>query len=313
MPATTFHDYYETLGVPRDATADQIQSAFRKQARKLHPDVSKEPGAEEKFKQLNEAYEVLRDPEKRRKYDQLGQNWKNGQEFTPPPGWGDARGSGQGAGGGFDFSGGDFSDFFESLFGGRGGAQGRSRGPRRGDDAEAEISISLEDAYHGATRTITLRRAGRGQDGRTDTLELRIPPGTTEGSVLRLAGQGGGGTEGGPAGDLYVRVRLEPHPLFRVDGQNLETDAPVTPWEAALGAEVPVRTLDGTAHTKLPPGTSCGKRLRLRGQGLPDRSGKRGDLFARVRIDVPRTLTERERSLFEELKRASDFNPRKGR
>ena len=320
--AVPFQDYYATLGVGRDATQEQIQAAYRKLARKHHPDVNKAADAEERFKQINEAYEVLRDPEKRRKYDTLGANWRAGQDFNPPPEWGDnvrvERGTG--AAQEFDFGGlggGHFSDFFESLFGGMRGASsvGRGSGRRRGQDVEAEITVPLEDLYHGSSRTISLHRQERGDDGQvrevTQTYDVRIPPGTPDGALLRLTGQGGAGSGGGEAGDLYVRVHIAPHPTFRVEGQNLVTEVPVTPWEAALGAEIPVPTLDGTVQAKLPTGTNSGKRLRLRGQGLADRSGRRGDLLAVIRIEVPSPLSDRERELFEQLGRISTFDPRK--
>lgn len=320
--AATFQDYYKTLGVARDATTEQIQSAYRKLARKHHPDVNKAPDSEEKFKQINEAYEVLKDPEKRRKYDALGTNWRAGQDFTPPPGWGDnvhvdyrAVNPEEFGFGGFGNNG--FSDFFDSLFGGMGGATRAQRGSGRlrGQDVEAEITVPLEDVYRGATRTISLRQQERGADGQVREVvrnyDVRIPPGTPDGALLRLAGQGETGAGGGEAGDLYIRVHIAPHPIFRVEGRNLVVEVPVTPWEAALGAEIPVPTLDGTVQAKLPAGTSSGKRLRLRGQGLPDRSGRRGDLFAAIRIEVPSPLSDQERKLFEELRRVSKFNPRK--
>lgn len=310
--AVTFQDYYETLGVKRDATQQQIQAAYRKMARKYHPDVSKAPDAEERFKQVNEAYEVLKDPEKRKKYDALGQNWKNGEEFTPPPGYQPNPGHAQE----FhfeDFGAGDFSDFFSSLFG-QAGAARRSAGPERGEDMEAEMTVPLEDVAHGATRTITLQTLQPGPDGSLQqtprTLEIRIPSGTVEGARLRLAGQGLPGRRGGEAGDLYIRVHLAQHPLFKVQGRDLTVEVPVTPWEAALGAEIPVPTLERTVHAKLPAGTSSGRKLRLKGQGLPDRKGEKGDLFAAVRIDVPKSLSERERQLFEELRAESHFSPR---
>ncbi|MCW3098015.1 MAG: hypothetical protein JWL77_3633 [Chthonomonadaceae bacterium] len=322
--ATTFQDYYATLGVARDATPEQIQAAYRKLARKFHPDVNKAPDAEEKFKQINEANEVLRDTEKRRRYDTLGANYHAGQDFTPPPGW---QGSGRGErraeyaqeadfGG---FADGGFSDFFSSMFGGVGGATRTQRGSgrRRGQDVEGEITVSLEDVYHGATRTVTLNRQERDADGRlrevTQNFDVRIPPGAQEGTVLRLAGQGGEGANGGAAGDLYIRIHIAPHPIFRREHTNLVVDLPVTPWEAALGAEVPVPTLDGVVEVKLPAGTNSGKRLRLRGQGLPDQSGKRSDLLAAVRIEVPSPLSDKERELFEQLRRVSTFDPRKRR
>ncbi len=320
--AVTFQDYYQLLEVPRDATPDQIQAAYRKLARKYHPDVNKEPGAEERFKQVSEAYDVLRDPEKRRQYDALGPNWRAGQDFTPPPGWGDnarveyrtVRPEDFGFGG---LGGDDFSDFFGSLFGGDlGGGPRVRRGTARprGQDIEGEISVSLEDAYRGMTQKVTLGRPVIGSDGQVreeaQTLDIRIPPGTTDGAVVRVAGQGGSGSGGGEAGDLYIRVRVAPHPVFRVEGPDLFVDVPVTPWEAALGAEIPVPTLDGPVRMRLPAGTGPGKRLRLRGQGLPDRSGGRGDLYAAIRIEVPRTLSKRERELFEALRKASTFDPR---
>jgi curved DNA-binding protein len=301
--------------VARDATPEQIQSAFRRQARQYHPDVNKAPDAEERFKALNEAYEVLRDPEKRSRYDALGADWRAGQDFTPPPGWNDGIHVQYGSVHPDDLGlgGDDFSDFFASLFGGRAGAY--SVGPRRGSDIEGEIAISLEEALRGTTRSLAVTQIERGEDGRprpvTRNIEVRIPAGALDGATLRLAGQGGEGANGGPAGDLFVDVRLAPHPVFRVDGRDLELDVPVAPWEAALGAEIPVKTLDGAVRAKLPAGTGSGKRLRLRGQGLPDRQGKRGDLYARIRIDMPPALSDRERALWEELRQVSAFDPRK--
>jgi curved DNA-binding protein len=313
MP-TTFQDYYETLGVARGATPEQIQAAFRRQARQLHPDVNKAPDAEDRFKALNEAYEVLRDPEKRSRYDALGANWRAGQDFTPPPGWDGGIHVQYGSVSPDDlgFGGDDFSDFFASLFGGRAGAY--SAGPRRGSDLEGEITISLEESLRGTTRSLGVTQIERDEDGRprpvTRNIEVRIPAGALDGTTLRLAGQGGEGMNGGPAGDLYVDVRLAPHPVFRADGRDLELEVPVAPWESALGAEIPVRTLDGTVRAKLPAGTGSGKRLRLRGQGLPDRQGKRGDLYARIRVDMPPALSDRERALWEELRQAATFDPR---
>jgi len=317
--AVKFQDYYETLGVSRDATSEQIQAAYRKLARKLHPDVNKSPDAEEKFKRLNEASEVLKDPEKRRRYDSLGENWRAGQDFSPPPGWeffGARPGAGQGRSFSFNFFGDDFeesplggsgfSDFFSMLFGGGGvntGA-GARRGARTGGgrarDQEAEIPITLEEAHRGVRKTIAL------EGGRT--LEVNIPAGTPDGHRLRLRGQGGAGN--GQAGDLYLRVRLAPHPLFRPNGQDLEVEVPVAPWEAALGARIEVPLLDGKAALKLMPGAQSGQRLRLRGKGLAHRNGPQGDLYAVLKIEVPRSLSERERELFEELSRVSSFRPR---
>ncbi len=324
-----FQDYYETLGVARTASADEIKKAYRKLAQKFHPDVNKNPGAEERFKQINEAYEVLGDPDKRKKYDSLGSNWRAGQEFTPPPGWENVhfefRGA-PGAGQQFDFGDlGGFSDFFSQLFGGGfpGGRPGRGRGGGRGDawaapgqDEEAGIEISLEDAYHGAKKSIRLETAAMDERGRvrpqTRTYDVRIPAGTTEGSRIRLAGQGGPGSGGGPSGDLYLNVHITPHPLCKVSGHDLEMDLPITPWEAALGSKVTVPTLSGTVAITIPPRTQSGQHLRLRGKGLP-RGGSRGfgDLIAVARIVVPEKLTAKERELFEELARQSSFKPRR--
>jgi curved DNA-binding protein len=322
--AVKFQDYYETLGVDRGASQAQIQAAYRRLARKLHPDVNKSPDAEEKFKRLNEAYEVLRDEEKRRRYDSLGENWRAGQDFSPPPGWeffGARPGTGgPGAGRGFRFDlfGDDFgespfsgfSDFFEMLFGGpvngrsRSGRSGRTAWARAapGQDQEAEITVSLEEAHRGVRKSIAL------EGGKT--LEVNIPAGTTDGHRLRLRGQGGIGQGGAAAGDLYLRVRLAPHPLFKLNGQDLEAEVPITPWEAALGARIEVPLLEGKATLKLAPGAQSGQRLRLRGKGLARRAGGQGDLYAVIRIVVPASLSERERELYEELARVSSFRPR---
>lgn len=324
--AVTFQDYYQTLGVNRTASQDEIRRAYRKLARKYHPDVNKAKDAEEKFKQANEAYEVLKDPEKRKLYDKLGANWKAGQEFRPPPGWEDVRFEFGGAPGAEEFDpGGGFSDFFEMLFGGRratvrgGGAGGRAAKAAwsmPGQDHEAEITVRLEDSYYGATRTITLQGQEVDEQGRlrptSHTYEVHIPAGVTDGSRIRLAGKGGPGIGGGSPGDLFLKVRIEPHPRFRVDGYDLQVSVPVTPWEAALGATVEVPVIEGTANLKIPPGIQSGQKLRLRGKGLPRRDDGRGDLFAVVKIVVPKTLTERERELFAEMARVSGFNPRRG-
>jgi curved DNA-binding protein len=296
--AVKFQDYYEVLGVPRGAGEEEIRKGFRKLARKHHPDVN--PGdksAEEKFKQINEAYEVLSDPEKRKRYDQLGQNWKAGSDFTPPPGW-------QGMSVDYsdleDVSG--FSDFFETLFGGA--AQRGERGFRmRGQDVEAEISLTIEDAGRGTTRTIGLR-GGR--------IKVNIPAGVREGSVIRLAGQGDPATRGGEPGDLYLHVRLQPHSQFTVSGDDIIVELPVTPWEAALGAKVNVPTLDGAVEMTIPAGAQGGQRLRLRGQGLPRRNDGRGDEYVRLKIVNPPTLTDSERTLYHQLSTTSTFNPRSG-
>lgn len=298
--AVAFRDYYDVLGVPRGASNEDIRRAYRKLARQYHPDVNKEAGAEDRFKEISEAYEVLRDDEKRERYDRLGANWKAGQDVSGASGFDGSEGFGNG-GVQFDFGdGADFSDFFEGMFGRRGGrARGFEGFSTRGGDHEAVLELSLEEAAAGGRRKLNI--GGRDYD-------VDIPPGVRDGQRIRLAGQGGSGTGGGPAGDLYLRVRLRPHPLFRVDGRDLTTDLPVAPWEAALGATVDVPTLNGTAKVKVPPGSSSGARLRLRGEGLAG-----GDLYARIRIDVPKKLSKKERELFEQLAEVSKFNPRKGR
>jgi len=340
--AVKFQDYYQTLGVKRDASQEEIQRAYRKLARKYHPDVNKDKDAELKFKQLSEAYEVLKDAEKRSKYDALGADWKNGQEFTPPPGWenvryefrtGPAGGSaGTGAGGarGFDFGPTGFSDFFETIFGRgdfggsrRGGFEEALRDMHRHDQHEqgmrgngtheASITISLEDAFHGATKRMTLQWNEPGPNGIlrpvSRTFEVKIPAGTTDGTVIRLAGGSGGRGDG----DMHLRVNIAPHPRFEVQGLDLTTDLPITPWEAALGAKVSLQTLDQQQTlVTIPPGSAAGQKLRLRGKGLPRRgsAGERGDLLARLKIVVPKTLSDEERKLFEQLKEISKFNPR---
>jgi len=333
--AVKFQDYYEVLGVTRSATADDIKKAYRKLARKYHPDVN--PGdktAEEKFKDVGEAYAVLSDPEKRKRYDQLGENWKAGADFTPPPGWeggrvdvgdlGDLFGTGRGAGG--------FSDFFEALFGARGGRRAGAGFAMRGQDVEAAIELSLEEAHHGVIRTITLHTTvvcpscngsgvrekqacatcrGMGGVQRPKTLDVTIPAGVRHGSVIRLAGQGELGTGQAPAGDLLLHVQLRPHPLFHVLGEgDVEIELPVTPWEAALGTKVRVPTIESAVDMTVPASAQSGQRLRLRGQGLQRRGSGRGDQYVRLKLVNPPTLTENERALFEKLAAASRFNPR---
>jgi len=295
--ATAFQDYYETLGVERDAGADDIRRAYRNLARRHHPDVNKDAGAEDRFKEISEAYEVLRDPEKRERYDRFGANWKAGQDVAGADGFdaGDVR---------FDAGGSDVGDFFAGLFGGRargrGGAttDGFDGFSMRGGDSEAVLELALEEAASGGKRRISL---GDGRD-----FEVEIPRAVRDGQRIRLAGQGSAGIGGGPPGDLLLRVRLRPHAVFDIEGRDLYVDLPISPWEAALGAEVPVPTLDGTATVRVPPGSSSGRRLRLRGQGLPEG----GDLYAALTIRVPRTLSRRERKLFEQLTDASTFDPR---
>jgi curved DNA-binding protein len=306
--AVAFRDYYESLGVSRDASPEEIRRAYRVLARKYHPDVNKEAGAEDRFKEISEAYEVLRDPDKRARYDQLGSNWRPGQDVSQDPGFGGFEGfRGFGADGvRFDFGGDDFSDFFSGLFGSRTrsrGSNGSERFSRRGADHEAVLELSLEEVAAGGKRRISLA------DGRD--FEVNVPRGVRDGQRIRLSGEGEAGLDGGPSGDLFLRVRVRPHTRFRVDGRNLHTDLPVTPWEAALGATVEVRTLTGTARVRVPAGSSSDRRLRLRGEGLPDAQGRQGDLYAIVKIRVPKSLSNQE--LFERLAAGSDFNPRKGR
>ncbi len=309
-----FRDYYETLGVPKAATDDEIRSAFRKLARKYHPDVAKDKkAAEEKFKEINEAYEVLGDSEKRKKYDQLGADWNRPGGFHPPPDWqrqgqqpggGSYQWGGDGGGVQFEFDGTGFSDFFEAFFGGGrgrsafGGFGGRQATAERGADVEADIMVTLEEALHGSTRTVSLRRAG---SDKVENYQVKIPRGVHEGQRIRLRGQGEAGIRGGKSGDLFLRVRLARHPDFTVEGSDLMHDLKIQPWQAVLGTELVVPTLEGNVRLKIPPGTQGGQRFRLRERGLPTASGKRGDLYVVVQINVPKKLTEREREIWGEL------------
>jgi curved DNA-binding protein len=312
MPVAS-RDYYEALGVSPDASAEDIRRAYRSLARRYHPDVNKDPGAEDRFKEISEAYDVLRDPEKRAQYDRFGSAGPPGQDAAPGAG---ARGGGFGSdddfgGVSFDVGDGDFSDLFEQLFSRRGG--GRGRGPSsfagfsmRGSDYEAVLELGLGEAAAGGKRWLSLG------DGRS--VEVDIPRGVRDGQRIRIPGQGAPGTGDGPPGDLILVIRLKPHPRFRVEGGDLYVDLRVSPWEAALGAEVPVPTLNGNARVKVPPGSSSGRRLRLRGQGLPGNAqAPPGDLYAIVTIQVPKRLTRQERRLFEELAEVSKFDPRRER
>ncbi len=300
-----FKDYYETLGVKPDATDAEIKSAYRRLARKYHPDVSKESGAEEKFKAVNEAYEALRDSSRRKAYDQLrAGGYRSGDDFHgPPPSW--QRGPG------FDaeaepFADENFGDFFESLFGGRaGGRAGAGRaGPRRGRDLHAQIEVDLGTAYHGGRERISLRD-GSGER----TLEVKIPAGIAPGQQIRLAGQGYAGAGGGPAGDLILEVGLREDPRFKLEGRNVLVDLPVAPWEAALGATVAVPTLGGTVELRIPAGSDSGRKMRLRGRGWPGRTP--GDQIVTLEVRVPKPETERQRALYEEMAKAFDgFDPR---
>jgi len=308
-----FKDYYATLGIDRSAPPEEIKRAYRKLARKYHPDVSNEADAEVRFKEISEAYEALSDPEKRAAYDEVGQRYQRGQEFRPPPGWDS----------GYEFSGRDFgpeegtdfSDFFESLFG-RATRGAGPHGPMRasGGDHHAKVLIDLEDAYRGARRTISLRMPVTDPQGRTTMqerqLDVNIPKGVREGQHLRLAGQGGPGFGGGPAGDLYLEIAFRPHPDFRVDGRDVYLDLPVTPWEAALGATVAVPTPDGMVQLSIPSGCASGRRLRLKGKGLP--SHPPGDMYAVLRIVAPPAATDAAKNAYAALARAfPGFNPRR--
>lgn len=301
--AVEYKDYYKALGVARDANQEEIRRAYRKLAREYHPDLNRESDAEERFKEVGEAYEVLSDPDKRERYDRLGAQWR-AREETPGNNFEDFFDR-QGFGGDVrvEFGEGGFSEFFERVFGDAAAAP--TYGPLRGLDHEAVLELSLEDAFAGGRRRLSLEH-GRG-------IDVNIPAGVRDGQLIRLAGQGADGRDGAPSGDLYLRVRLKPHSTFRREGDDLTLDLPVAPWEAALGATVPVPTLEGTAKVRVPAGSSGGRRLRLRGRGLPQQGGGRGDLHATVRIVVPDHLSEKERDLFEKLAEESEFDPRKSR
>lgn len=321
--AVQFKDYYETLGVSKTASQDEIRKAFRKLARKHHPDLAKKKdkeAAEAKFKEINEAYEVLGDPAKREKYDTLGSDWETRGGF--PPGW-EQRGGYPGAGMGgagfggpggteFHFGGTGFSDFFEAFFGG--GPQGASRGgafrhggfeemrtPQRGHDVEADIMVTLHEALNGSRRQVSLRREN---SSKVETYDVRIPAGVREGQRIRLAGRGGPGPGGGEPGDLFLRVNLQKHPEFTVEGSDLVHDLTLKPWEAVLGTTVTIPTLEGSARLKVPPGTQPGRRFRLKEKGLPKAGKQRGDLFAAVEIEIPSSLTPAQREAWKKLAEA---------
>jgi len=307
-----FKDYYKIMGVARDATQDEIKRTYRKLARKYHPDVSKEADAEARFKELGEAYEVLRDAEKRAAYDRLGSSYKGGQEFRPPPDWNAGfEFSGGGSGGG---DGADYSDFFASLFGRefRTGAAGRASPHTKGEDHHARVLIDLEDSYQGASRTITLRVPAVDTQGHVITrervLDVTIPKGIRAGQHIRLSGQGSAGVGGGRAGDLYLQVEFRTHPLYRVDGRDLYLDLPVSPWEAALGATVKVPTPGGIVELKIPEGSGSGRKLRLKGRGMP--GDPPGDCYVILAIALPPADTEAARDFYRKMARELDFNPR---
>jgi curved DNA-binding protein len=314
-----YKDYYKILGVERGATQDDIKRAYRKLARTLHPDINKEAGAEEKFKDLGEAYEVLKDPEKRAAYNELGANWQQGQQFRPPPNWDQ----------GFEFSGGgytnadsaQFSDFFEGLFGqggaggargGRGGFSARREYSAKGEDHHAKVVISLRDAYLGAKREITLRVPevdASGHVGIKDrTLSVTIPKGIREGQHIRLAGQGTPGVGKGQPGDLYLEIAFAPDPRFKAEGKDVYLDLPITPWEAALGASVTAPTPEGAVILKIPPNTTKSRTMRLKGKGIP--GNPPGDLHAVLKIELPPADTDKAKELYQQMERDLPFNPR---
>lgn len=308
-----YKDYYKIMGLSRSASQDEIKQAYRKLARKYHPDVSKEADAEKRFKEIGEAYEVLKDSEKRAAYDQLGANWKSGQDFRPPPGWEFNMGGGPRGGGDAHFS-----DFFDSLFGGGfggggfGGAGRRPGGPGRGgfsprpgEDQNAKIRISIEDAYHGASRTLHVQSG----HGGTQTLNVKIPKGIKAGQQIRLSGKGSPGIAGGPPGDLYLEVEFEPHAHYRLEGKDVYLSLPVTPWEAALGAKLTVPTLGGQVSVTLPPGSQSGKKMRLKEKGLPGNPA--GDFYLELQIQTPPADNDTLRDLYQQLADASQYDPRK--
>ena len=324
-----FRDYYKVLGVERTASADAIRKAYRRLAHKYHPDVSKEANAEARFKEMQEAYEVLKDPEKRAAYDQLGSQWKAGEQFRPPPDWGSGfefsgdgrarqgrsrgrgagpRGFGAGEGGGLGEQ--DFSEFFSSLFGGGSPFAAEGRGPGR--DHHARIEIDLEEAFRGTTRMLELKRPELKPDGtlelRNHTVRVTIPPGVTAGQLIRLAGQGEPASGRGSAGDLYLETHIRPHRLFQLDGRDVTLTLPVAPWEAALGASVTVPTLGGPVEVQIPPGSQSGQKLRLRGRGLPGKPA--GDQFAQLKLVLPPGTSPEAKALYEEMRRKLNFDPR---
>jgi curved DNA-binding protein len=315
-----FKDYYEVMGVARDATQDEIKRVYRKLARKYHPDISDEHQAEERFKELGEAYEVLKDPEKRAAYDQLGANWQDGQNFRPPPGWDEGfefQGEGQGGFGGFDAAGGaggaQFSEFFETLFGREtGGHAGRREFHRHGEDRHARILIELKDSYIGATRSITLHAPELTEDGhvitRDRTLNVKIPVGIRAGQKIRLTGQGGPGIGDGKAGDMFLEVEFRPDKRFTVDGGDVYLNLPVAPWEAVLGATVTVTLPVGNVDLKIPAGSNQGSRLRLKGKGIPAKPA--GDLYVVLDVKLPPADSDAARALYEKMSEEMSFNPR---
>ena len=316
-----YKDYYKILGVAKGADADAIKKAYRRLARKYHPDVSKERDAEERFKEVGEAYEVLKDKKKRAAYDQVGSGYQAGQDFRPPPGWGgfNQRGPGMGPGmgpgagrAGAGVGGEGFSDFFETLFGGGFGGAGRAGVSSRGQDENAKILITIEDAFNGASRNLQLQVPELGPQGRTTmrsrTLQVKIPKGVMQGQKIRLSGQGGAGRGGGANGDLLLEIDLQSHPLYTVEGRDITLKLPVSPWEAALGAKVPVPTLGGKVELTVPKGTHSGQKMRLKGRGLPGRQA--GDFYVVFEIQNPKHLSAEQQAFYEHMAKDGGFNPR---
>ncbi len=329
-----YKDYYKLLGVSRTASRDEIAKGFKKLARKYHPDLNpNNAAAEAKFKEINEAYEVLKDEKKRKLYDQFGSNWEHGQNFQPPPGYENMNFGGGGGFPGGPGGAGGFSDFFETIFGGPGGpgGGGQFRGgfqqgggfpgggggyqqrPRRGTNSEATYELTLDEAFRGGSKSITLQEQVTGPEGiprmTTKTLEVNVPPGIKDGQKIRLANQGNPGVSGGAKGDLYLKIRLMPHPMFKVNDSDVIHDLKLAPWEAALGATLRIPTLDGAVEMKIPPGLGSGKKLRIKGKGLGP-AAKRGDQYVRIMIESPDRLSTEERELWEQLQEVSDFKPR---
>lgn len=308
-----YKDYYKILGVERGASQDDIKKAYRRLARKYHPDVSKEKDAEDKFKEVGEAYEVLKDDDKRLAYDQLGSH-RPGQDFRPPPDWERQFGQGHAFG---EFAGADFGDFFAELFGGahHGGRRGTRASAVAGRNYEVAVAITLEEANQGIERNLQLEVPETSPQGYAvripKTIKVRIPQGAVDGQKLRVPGKGGQGAHGGPAGDLYLNIVIEPHPLFKPSGHDIYLEVPLSPWEAALGASIEVPTLTGRVRLKIQPGTRAGQKMRLSGKGLPKPGGGHGDFYAVLQIVAPPTLGDEERKLFQELANVSSFNPRR--